>query len=104
MRGVRVRREDKLRRAIINRILCHTVLLKSEVEREFSVSFDRHFAPELEQLGELERDGVVRLDGDRIEVAPLGRIFIRNVAMVFDAYLNSARARVVGKRAFSRTL
>jgi oxygen-independent coproporphyrinogen III oxidase len=104
MRGARVSREDKLRRAVINRILCHTVLLKSEVESEFSVSFDQHFASELERLVELERDGLVRLDGDRIEVAPLGRIFIRNVAMVFDAYLNSNVARAEQKRAFSSTL
>ena len=104
MRGARVSQEDKLRRAVINRILCHTVLSKSEVEREFGVSFDQHFASELEQLGELERDGLVRLDGDRIEVAPLGRIFIRNVAMVFDEYLNSNVARAEQKRAFSSTL
>ena len=69
MRGARVSPEDKLRRAVINRILCHTVLLKSEVEREFGISFDQHFAPELARLVELERDGLVRLDGDRIEVA-----------------------------------
>jgi oxygen-independent coproporphyrinogen-3 oxidase len=104
MRGARVSREDKLRRAVINRILCHTVLLKSEIEREFSIGFDRHFAPELERLRELERDGLVRLDGDRIEVAPLGRIFIRNVAMVFDAYLKPEVAQAGQKKAFSSTL
>ncbi len=104
LRGARVSSEDKLRRAVINRILCHTVLLKSEVEREFGISFDHHFAPELARLVDLERDGLVRLDGDRIEVAALGRIFIRNVAMVFDAYLNSTEARAEQKRAFSRTL
>ena len=45
---------------------------------------------------------MVRLDGDRIEVAPLGRIFIRNVAMVFDEYLDSNTAQK--ERAFSKTL
>lgn len=32
MRGVRVSAEDKLQRLVINRILCHRVLMKSEVE------------------------------------------------------------------------
>jgi oxygen-independent coproporphyrinogen-3 oxidase len=102
MRGIRVSAEDKLRRAVINRILCHTVLVKSEIEREFDIDFDDYFAPELERLAEIERDGLVRLDANRIEVAGLGRIFIRNVAMVFDAYFNKAEAD--NRRAFSRTI
>jgi oxygen-independent coproporphyrinogen-3 oxidase len=99
---MRVSEEDTLRRSVINRILCHTVVFKSEIERDFGINFDEHFAAELTQLRDLERDGLVRLDNGRIEVAPLGRIFIRNVAMAFDAYLNkpeSARTQV-----FSRTL
>ena len=102
MRGIRLSREDKLRRAVINRLLCHTVLVKSEIEREFEIGFDQHFAAELQSLKELESDNLVRLHSDRIEVAPLGRIFIRNIAMVFDAYLE--RAADEPKRMFSTTL
>ena len=102
MRGMRVSREDKLRRSVINRILCHCVLVKSEVSREFGVDFDAHFAPELARLKELERDGLVMIEGDRITVAPLGRIFIRNVAMVFDTYLN--KPETAKKQVFSKTL
>jgi len=102
MRGMQVSREDKLRRSVINRILCHTMILKSEIEREFGVEFDSHFRTELARLGELERDGLVKIEGDCIRVAPLGRIFIRNIAMAFDAYLNKAEAPRT--RVFSRTL
>ena len=101
MRGMRVSDEDKLRRSVINRILCHTVVVKAEIEREFGIDFDEHFAEELVQLRVLERDGLVRLDDWRIEVAPLGRIFIRNIAMVFDAYLSTAEAP---RQTFSKTL
>jgi oxygen-independent coproporphyrinogen III oxidase len=102
MRGMRLSEDDKLRRAVINRILCHCVLVKSEIEAEFGVGFDDYFAPELARLEPLERDGLVRLERDRIEVAALGRIFIRNVAMAFDAYLPQASA--APQRMFSRTL
>jgi oxygen-independent coproporphyrinogen III oxidase len=102
MRGLRVSEEDKLRRTVINRLLCHCVLVKSEVARDFNIDFDAHFAPELARLAELERDGLVIIDGDRITVAPLGRIFIRNVAMVFDAYLN--RPAAARRQVFSKTL
>ncbi|MFY9610703.1 MAG: oxygen-independent coproporphyrinogen III oxidase [Blastocatellia bacterium] len=99
MRGIRLSREDRLRRTVINRILCHAVLVKSEIEREFGIAFDDYFDKELQTLLELERDRLVRLDDDRIEIAPLGRIFIRNVAMVFDAYLDKE-----GSQSFSKTL
>jgi oxygen-independent coproporphyrinogen-3 oxidase len=100
MRGVRVSEEDKLRRSVINRVLCHAAVVKREVERDFHIVFDDHFAAEIEMLSELEMDGLVRLFPDRIEIAPLGRIFIRNVAMVFDQYLNTSKKRQV----FSSTL
>jgi oxygen-independent coproporphyrinogen-3 oxidase len=102
MRGARVTAEDKLRRSVINRLLCHTVIVKSEVEREFGINFDEHFAAELAHLREFERDGLVRMSRDRIEVIGAGRIFIRNVAIVFDAYLN--KPGTAKRQVFSKTL
>ena len=102
MRGMRVTAEDKLRRAVINRILCHGTLPKAEIEREFGIEFDSYFAPELARLAELERDQLVRLRPGIIDVTTLGRIFMRNVAMAFDAYLS--RPGPTRQRVFSRTL
>jgi oxygen-independent coproporphyrinogen-3 oxidase len=93
MRGLRISAEDKLRRSVINRLLCHSVVVKSELEREQNICFDEHFAGEMTMLEDLERDGLVRLTADRIRVEPIGRIFIRNVAMVFDAYLRRGDRR-----------
>ena len=100
MRGVRISSDDRLRRAVINRVLCHCVLVKSEIERDYGIVFDEYFAPELAQLQIQEADGLVRLSPDRIEVTAIGRIFIRNIAMAFDAYLNQG----AGKQKFSRTV
>ena len=102
MRGFRVSDEDKLRRSVINRILCHCVVLKGEVEDEFGINFDEFFATELNRLRELEQDQLVRLERDRVEVEGLGRIFIRNVAMIFDAYLTQHHEE--GARKFSTSL
>jgi len=102
MRGVRVSEEDKLRRSVIDRVLCHMVVVKSEIEREFGINFDAHFRTELERLREFERDGLVRMDGNRIEVEPMGRVFIRNIAMAFDAYLNRPASQQ--RQVFSKTL
>lgn len=101
MRGIRLTEDDKIRRSIISRILCHCVVIKPEVEAELGICFDEFFRDELDRLRDLERDGLVRLSQDRIEVAALGRIFARNVAMVFDAYLRTAGEKA---KLFSRTL
>src|ERR1700689_1218830 len=101
-RGYRLSDDDRLRRAVIGRLLCHTVIPKHEVESEFGISFDEYFAPELTRLADLAADGLVILDGDEIRVTPLGRIFIRNVAMVFDRYIEEQK--MDQKPLFSKTL
>ena len=102
MRGYRLSADDRLRRAVIGRLLCHTVIPKSEIEREFSISFDDYFRAELERLEESRADGLVTLAPGEIRVTALGRIFIRNMAMVFDRYLQEQQ---MDKRPlFSKTL
>jgi oxygen-independent coproporphyrinogen III oxidase len=101
-RGYRLSPDDVLRRAVISRLLCHTVIPKQEIEQQFSISFDDYFAPELERLAESRDEGLVILEPNQIRVTPLGRIFIRNVAMVFDRYL---REQHMDQRPlFSKTL
>ncbi len=102
MRGYRLSADDLLRRAVIGRLLCHTVIPKHEVERDFSITFDEYFAPELAQLEKSRDEGLVTLDRDEIRVTPLGRIFIRNVAMIFDRYLREQQ--MDQKPLFSKTL
>jgi len=102
MRGYRLSADDVLRRAVIGRLLCHTVILKQEIEQEFSVDFDEYFEAELAQLEEPAADGLVMLARDEIRVTPLGRIFIRNVAMAFDRYLREQQ--MDQKPLFSKTL
>jgi oxygen-independent coproporphyrinogen-3 oxidase len=102
MRGYRLSEDDRLRRSVIGRLLCHTVIVKSEVEREFAITFDEYFAAELERLKEFRAEGLVTLTAEEIRVAPLGRIFIRNLAMTFDRYLREQQ--MDQKPLFSKTL
>ena len=102
MRGYRLTRDDEIRRAVISRLLCHTVIRKTEIEREHSLRFDEYFAPELELLREFCADGLAVSDAEEIRVTMLGRIFIRNVAMVFDPYLE--QQKLASRPLFSKTL
>ncbi len=100
MRGIRLTDDDVVRRAVISRILCHCVLHKQEIEQEFNLRFDDYFALEMANLKPLADDGLVTVTPEAISVTSLGRIFIRNVGMVFDSYLRKPKDKPV----FSKTL
>jgi oxygen-independent coproporphyrinogen-3 oxidase len=102
MRGYHLSNEDRLRRAVINRLLCHTIVIKDEISRDFGVDFDKYFEEELRRLEPFREDGLVMLDSGQIRATWLGRIFIRNLAMVFDPYLE--KQQLIAKPLFSKTL
>jgi len=102
MRGYRLSEDDRLRREVIGRLLCHTVIVKREVESEFAISFDEYFAAELGRLAQFRDEGLVTLGPEEIRVVGLGRIFIRNLAMAFDRYLHEQQ--MDQKPLFSKTL
>ena len=102
MRGYHLSDDDRLRRAVISRLLCHTIVVKAEISREFGVDFDHYFADELQQLEPSRADGLVLLEPGEIRSTWLGRIFIRNLAMVFDPYLE--KQQLAAKPLFSKTL
>jgi oxygen-independent coproporphyrinogen-3 oxidase len=102
MRGYHLSADDLLRRAVISRLLCHTIVIKDEISREFGVDFDGYFANELRRLEPSREDGLVLLERGEIRTTWLGRIFIRNLAMIFDPYLE--RQQLAAKPLFSKTL
>src|ERR1700686_2894014 len=102
MRGYRLTADDLFRRAVISRILCHGVLHKNEIEKEFWIDLNKTFAPEIARLAPFIDDGLLDIDGDEIQTSLLGRIFIRNIAMVFDPYLE--KQQLESRPLFSKTL
>lgn len=102
MRGYRLNSDDLLRREVITKLLCHTVVRKREIENTFQIRFDEYFARELAELRAMRDDGLVLLSDDEIRVTTLGRIFIRNLAMPFDRYLREQK--MDSRPLFSKTL
>ena len=103
MRGHRLSADDRERRFVIGRILCHGELRAPDFEREFGRSFAGAYASELASLAEAVRDGLVAIEADgSLRVTKLGRLLVRNLAMAFDAYLPAQREG--GRRIFSQTV
>ncbi len=100
-RGMRLTEDDRLRRDVINRLICHCYLDKSEIERLHGIDFDATFAMELAELVPLAEDGLIVLNARSLEVTARGQMLLRNICMPFDAYL---RRTAPEDRKFSRTV
>lgn len=100
-RGYAVSDDDRLRRHVITELMCNFHLEKADVEACFRIDFDATFGDALKALEPMAADGLVRLTPRSIEVRPAGRLFIRNVAMPFDAYLN---AEAPSRPVYSKTV
>ncbi len=83
------------------RLMCDLELDIRDVERRFGIDFDDYFARSLEALKPLGDDGLVEVHDDRIAILGAGRLLLRNIAMPFDAYLDSLSKT---KPIFSRTV
>ena len=99
-RGFRLSFDDRVRRAVIGNLLCHGVVVFGEIEAAFGVDFSAYFAGALEGLAGCAADGLVEISETAIRATPLGRVFLRNLAMAFDSYLPSQSAKPL----FSKTL
>jgi len=86
-RGISLSTEDRLRRRVIESIMCHGEVSFERIEAMFAIDFHEHFAPELLALEQMEADGLLEMSGDDIKVTPPGRLLLRNIAMTFDEYL-----------------
>jgi oxygen-independent coproporphyrinogen III oxidase len=78
------------------------VLHKNEIEQEFGIDFDKAFATEIERLAPFVSDSLLEMENRVLRTTLLGRIFIRNIAMVFDPYLE--KQKLESRQLFSKTL
>ncbi len=93
LRGIELTADDLLRRSIIQALMCHFALSMQSIEIAHLIDFREYFATELADLAEMEKAGLVQVEGDWINVLPAGRLLVRGIAMVFDRYLRADRER-----------
>lgn len=89
-KGLVMTRDDELRRAAIHDLLCQSTLDIPSFEQAWGIEFANYFSLELAQMQPLERDGLVEITDDSIDITPRGRFLARVVAMGFDRHLREA--------------
>ncbi len=99
-RGVSLDNDDRLRRDLILRLICHFSLDIPAFEQQWQIDFAEYFAEDLQLLQPLADDRLVTITPDRLAVTPRGRLLIRNICMCFDRYLRNT----VRQQQFSRVI
>ena len=74
-------------------LMCQGALMFEPMEQAWLIDFQEYFATELEQLREMQEQGLVTLGPEGIEVTAMGWYFVRGIALVFDRHLQLDRNR-----------
>jgi oxygen-independent coproporphyrinogen-3 oxidase len=88
-RGYRRTDDDRRRGEVIQALMCNGRVGRDVLEPSGG-EWRQTWIAEVEQLVPMVRDGLVRLSAEGLALTPLGRLFVRNVCMVFDAHLAPA--------------
>lgn len=86
-RGRATTTEDRLRRAVIERLMCDMDVEIGDTCRSYGLP-ENWLDNEIAALQEMRQDGLARIDGRRVIVTDAGRPLVRTLAAAFDAYLN----------------
>ena len=87
-RGLLCNADDRLRRAVIQQLICSFSLDFASIENSFNIDFRAYFSECWPQLQQMARDKLINLSADGIDILPAGRLLARSVCMLFDRYLS----------------
>ncbi len=90
VRGVALSADDRLRRDVIERVMCDLKVDLDGVAGEHGADPERLKVAASEGMPRFVDDGLANWDGRRIAVTERGRPFVRSIAALFDAYLSQA--------------
>ncbi|WP_019412326.1 oxygen-independent coproporphyrinogen III oxidase [Pseudomonas psychrophila] len=86
-RGLLCNQDDRIRREVIQQIICNLHLPFARIEQAFNIDFRGYFSHQWPVLETMAADGLIALDNEQLTVLPAGRLLVRSICMVFDAYL-----------------
>jgi len=92
-RGLVLNRDDLIRQDVITQLICQFALNFNQIDQDWGIQSTDYFANELIALEQMQKDGLLVLSEDVLQVNQPGRLLIRNICMVFDRYLPEAQHR-----------
>ncbi|MEN9654674.1 MAG: hypothetical protein RL235_786 [Chlamydiota bacterium] len=86
-KGFVLAQDDLIRRGVIEEIMCHFGVDKVAFEAAHGAPFDIYFSAVQSKLAQLETEGLIEQDAERLKVTAEGQWLLRIIASSFDAYL-----------------
>lgn len=86
-RGYQSDSDDILRKEVIMSLICNFYLDIELVEKDYQLGFFDYFDYEQDELKALSEQGLIEFSKSAIKVTEQGKLFIRNICMVFDKFL-----------------
>lgn len=91
-RGIAISDEDRLRRAIIERLMCDLEVDVAAVAAKFGRKGEE-FAGDIASLEPMIEDGILNIEGLKVRMTPDGRPLVRAACAAFDKYLKRGETR-----------
>jgi oxygen-independent coproporphyrinogen III oxidase len=101
-RGYQRTVDDEIRRDVIQTLMCNFFVDRRVIEARHGIVFADYLAESLAKLAPFVADGMCQIDGSGVRAVDLGQVFVRNLAMCFDAHLEPKLA--AKEPVFSRTV
>ena len=86
-RGILLTDEDRLRSDLIEELMCNLALDLDALGARYGLDLREHLKDELHALQPMAEEGLIQWSDAGFRVPDSHRLLVRNVAMVFDAYL-----------------
>ncbi len=99
-KGYFLTHDDSIRKEVIMKIMCSGEVDFNYLNERFHVESLQYFAEEIRDLKPFVNDGLVEFTEKGFRVTENGRLFVRNISMLFDVYLKQKEQELV----YSKTI
>lgn len=84
-KGIKITNEDRMRKKIIDELMCYMSVDLAQISAEFGLP-QNYFAQEIEYLRDLQKDNLVKFENNKIEINAEAPQIARVVSSFFDEF------------------
>ena len=90
-RGYVLNKDDLIRRECNFSLQCNQILNTKNISSKYKINFNDYFKKELLEFKEREKEGMLKVNSNSIEVTTYGRYFIRQICQIFDTFFDYSK-------------
>lgn len=91
-RAVSLTHDDNIRADLIAELICHFTMDKEAFGKKWNLDFNSYFADGLAKLQPFIDDGLVEHTDSHIHITGSGRLLVRSICAMFDAYFKQGQS------------